>query len=503
MNARMLRVKTIPLIFLGALLFTFLFYQKPSGLNVLVFQMLILGWLIFGQKLKVRHPNILLYGLLWIATAIGVVVANSQLSIFVNWMSLLVFIGVVNYPYARSIFTALHIALHAAWIGQARFMSALSSKIFPETEPRQILWRYRIFIIPLGIIAFFIIIYRQSNPLFDQAIMGIGDFFGSHWTAIFSTINPVILLTFILGIALSNFLLWRVTLPKAEMTDGNTSDHLLESENNENRFGATINEFRAGVFLLILLNIILFFLNTTDIYLVWLNFAWEGQLLKQFVHEGTYLLIFSILVSIGLVLFFFRGDLNWYKNNSILKNLSYFWLAQNAVLVCSVAMRNFHYIDHFALAYKRIGVLLFLLLTLYGLWTVFVKVRKRKSSFYLFRKNGLAIFLVLVLASLVNWDSIIAKYNFKHAQSAFLHLDYLSTLSDKALPYLDQSSSVLSRLDHLQKNQFEFDHAFMTPDDYHQKIQKRKKAFKRRWEGQSFWSWNLPEQIAYHRLFKE
>jgi hypothetical protein len=233
----------------------------------------------------------------------------------------------------------------------------------------------------------------------------------------------------------------------------------------------------------------------------WFNFEWEGQYLKQFVHEGTYLLILSIIISIILVLYYFRGNLNFYRKNKLLKYLSYIWLIQNAILAISVAIRNFWYINYFALAYKRIGVIIFLALTIYGLYTVVVKVWKRKSAFYLFKVNSFALLIVLVVSSVFNWDVIIARYNFKNSDKSFLHLDYMATLSDRALPYLDKSLYDLMVIDQLQKEKFPFEEKFLTPEEYHVIIEDRKKEFKNKWGEKGFLSWNYQEYLAYRKLF--
>ena len=69
-----------------------------------------------------------------------------------------------------------------------------------------------------------------------------------------------------------------------------------------------------------------------DINHVWLNFQWDGQFLKEFVHDGTYILIINIIISILLVLYFFKANLNFFKKNKILKTLTYIWVGQNFFL---------------------------------------------------------------------------------------------------------------------------------------------------------------------------
>ena len=62
-----------------------------------------------------------------------------------------------------------------------------------------------------------------------------------------------------------------------------------------------------------LVNALLLAVNTTDINWLWFGFdPAPGFDLAQFVHEGTYVLIFSILVAMALVLWFFRRNLNFY-----------------------------------------------------------------------------------------------------------------------------------------------------------------------------------------------
>jgi hypothetical protein len=202
----------------------------------------------------------------------------------------------------------------------------------------------------------------------------------------------------------------------------------------------------------------------------------------------------------AIVLFFFRGNLNFYSKNSTLKFLSYTWLAQNAVLAVSVAIRNFWYIKYFALAYGRIGVLFFLLLTLYGIYTVFIKVRDKKSTFYLLRSNNLVIYCMLVFMTFFNWDVIVARYNFRHYQTSFVHLNFLSELSYKALPYLDKDMEELNRIQTIQNSLFPFEEKYMTPESYYNAIQEKKELFLTNFRKKNVRSWNLAEYRAYKKL---
>ena len=196
------------------------------------------------------------------------------------------------------------------------------------------------------------------------------------------------------------------------------------------------------------LNSLLLLFNLTDLNYVWLTKApATASQLKAYVHEGTYILIFSILLAMGVLLFFFRKNLNFYPKNQLLKSLAYLWVGQNALLVLSVALRNYRYIDAFGLAYKRIGVVIFLILVLYGLWSIIQKIRDCKHSYFLFHRNAWALYWVILFASTVNWDIFITRYNLTHlTMNPVDALFLLRDVSDKNLyVLLEQQEQFLQR----------------------------------------------------------
>jgi hypothetical protein len=79
----------------------------------------------------------------------------------------------------------------------------------------------------------------------------------------------------------------------------------------------------------------------------------------------------------------------------------------------------------------------------------------------------------------------------------------LADLSYKSLPYLDKSVSELIEIENIQKVKFPFENEYMNAKEYNQRIESKKIAFKKDWESKGFLSWNLPEYIAYSKLFKQ
>jgi len=494
--------KTIYIIFLSALLITILFHRQSLGLNLVIFEFIFLGYLLFSKQLIFKKKNAT-YTLLLVITVVSTIFTHSIFSYIMHFIILIIFIGALIFPNAKSCITNVRLSIVSIINSQIKFISNLSDSELQGQKIRTYLWQSRIFVVPLLIILFFVVIYRGSNPVFNDIFIAVNTFFSEKLSFLFKGFDFLLILTFAIALFLSNYFFIRTSNINIINNDINASYELKRKKQNikrNSRFIALKNEYKSGVFLFLILNLILLLLNIIEVKWVWFNFEWEGQYLKDFVHQGVYLLILSIVISIGLVLYFFRGNINFYKKNRFLKWLSYVWLVQNAMLIVSVAIRNYWYIYYFSLAYKRIGVFIFLILVAYGLYSVFLKVRDKKSTFYLMKTNAFVIVLVLTLSSFVNWDNVIAEYNFKHSDRAFLHLDFLSTLSDKALPYLDKDMGELSRIDNLQKKKFLFDEEYMNTYEFKKKIEKRKLLFFKKWEKKGFLSWNFPEYIAYKKL---
>jgi hypothetical protein len=260
------------------------------------------------------------------------------------------------------------------------------------------------------------------------------------------------------------------------------------------------NENTTGIISLVLLNVLLLVVNIIDVNFLWLHFQYEeGKPVYKMVHEGAELLIVSIVLAMAILLFFFKGNLNFYKRNKWLKYGAYAWIIQNAMLVSSVFLRDYYYILKHGLAYKRIGVLFFLLMVLVGLITVFVKIWNRRTNYFLFRVNAWAGIVVLVLATTIHWDEFIAGYNLKRKNRVDLDVPFLLSLSDKALPLLDTNMVALQQrendLQALNNNNRDVacDTCFI------EQLKQREKQFAEKQQQFSWLSWNYAD--AYTKKY--
>ncbi|MEZ4721205.1 MAG: DUF4173 domain-containing protein [Flavobacteriales bacterium] len=488
---------------MAALSFSYLFYQSNSGVNLLLFEGLLVLSIHFAHLKNSWSLFRWLTSGAFLLTAIAYQFNVSEWTLFVNLVSGVMVVGAALEPTARSFWTVARLGAFNSVAAGFQFLHDLIKEDAFKVRGISKTLRFYYMMAPLAIIVLFVLIYRGSNPVFDGYMAGMFDGLDRwvEWASQY--LNWQWIGVFVLGMIISVLAMVHVIPVRIVDSDALASMTMKRVRVKFMR-GVSLmvlkNEWLAGMFLLVCLNLLLAVVNAIDVYWVWFNFEWQGEYLKQFVHEGTYLLILSILISVAIVLFFFRKNLNFYSRSIWLRRLCYLWLAQNIILSISVVVRNIHYINHFALASKRIGILFFLALVIFGIATVLIKVRDKKSAFYLFHWNTLSVFVVVVISALPNWQRIIATYNFSHYTQSFLHLDYLASFDPEAIPYTDYSLEELQTMEALQRQKFPFEERYMTAEEYHNVLKDKKTRFQEKMEGSTWKEWTWAKQKAIDHL---
>lgn len=499
-NERNMYLRKLIIILALTAMFTILFYQVGIGVNLLLYNLLLLLGLAYVDKLALKGEVNLTLIAGTLLSAIFVVINGSIFAIAINIISLFLLAGITLFPISRSIIYTSLISIVNFFYSQFAFLGLIGELSKKSRYANAIVKVIRILIVPLIVLTVFILIYRAANPIFEGMLKSIFDAVENFFNWIFENFEIALIGTIVFGFIISNYFI--LGKPNSELVklDTGSSNDLTQNTLSNDAAITVKTEYKSAIVLFAMLNILILIINVIDIRWVWFNFSWDGEYLKQFVHEGTYLLILSILISLALSNYYFRGSVNFLEKNRNLRWLAYLWLFQNSILTVSVGIRNFWYINYFSLAYLRIGVIFFLILTLYSIYTVFVKVRQKKSTYFLFSKNSLAAYILLVFMAFFNWDVIIAKYNFSHSKSAFIHFNFLSELGDNALPYLDKSHDELASIDANQKDVFAFRDQYISSREYYDIIQERKDNFLSEWEKSKWQDWNLASHRAYLKL---
>lgn len=497
-----MNIKKLLIVLIAVVVFPWLFYNQFLGFNLFLFNLFVFTGLYLTGKLDLKSHLNLYVSAGTLLSAFFVVYNGSDLAIAVNILSLFLLAGTSLFPKGRNLFYTSLISFVNLFTAQLSFIF-LTRELTAGTRSFKVFRLLRLIVIPVFVVLLFMLIYKTANPVFEDMVKSFFDAINSFFTWFFEHIKVGLFMTFIFGFVLSNYFFLGKPNQLITELDEKSSDHLIRKRGRVlPRFKVTglKNEYKSAIILFSLLNLLILVINLIDIWWVWFNFEWNGEYLKQFVHEGTYMLILSIFISLVISIYYFRGNINFLKNNKLLKYLSYAWLGQNAVLAVSVGIRNFWYIHYFSLAYLRIGVIFFLLLTLFSIYTVYLKIRAKKTTYYLFRKNALAAYVLLVVMAFFNWDIIIARYNFSHAKTAFVHYDFLSGLSNTALPYLMKSNAELAEIDKFQKERFPFREQYMTSDEYAEKMEQRKQFFIENWPKRNWQEWSFAKARANRKL---
>lgn len=473
-----------------ALIFTFLFTGVGIGVNLLLFEVVAFG-VLFGMRRLPLERDVIITVSGSLLTALFVLLHGSTLAIFMNVISVVLAVGVLLAPELGALHQALALGLSHVFAAPRALWRSLPTTAAPVFgfTPRGALG---VVLVPL-VIQLFISLYSASNPKFEELM----DTFYT-WIGAPSASLPFV---FLLGVVISCFVLVITRNERLMRWASKEQDALLPDGDDTKGVQA---EVRAGLVLLTVLNALLLLLNVLDVQYVWFEFSFTGQYLKQFVHEGTWLLTISIILGALIVLYYFRGAINFHPKNRSIKALCYIWLVQNVVLVISVAVRDHWYIHYYALAYKRIGLAFFLLATLVGLVLIMQKLRRQRSHHFLARWNMLSVYLIMLVMSLFDWDTLIARNNVAERGRAFVELRYLASLDEKALPYLILSDLQLEDLDahnaRLIGSKRYARWPYVHGTEYALWIHSRVERFVQAYEERSWREWNLADARAYAEL---
>ncbi len=353
-------------------------------------------------------------------------------------------------------------------------------------------------LIPLLAFILFFIIYKNANPKFDELTLSISESIAELFKD-FSFVRFVFLLfgfSFISVALFKSYSRIKFVSDEDNLQRKRNPEFAKQVKLNLIRFADFKNEYKTGILIFTVLNLLLIMVNIIDINWIWFNFEVPLEFnLKSFVHEGTYLLIFSILLSMGIFLYFFRGNLNFYSQNKWLKLLGNIWIAQNVILTISVFIRNFHYIDYHGLAGKRIGVIAFLFMTIFGLLSLIYKVNRLKTTAFLLRLNGWCIFFTLISMTVVNWDRVTAHYNLTHSNPGEIDVDYYLKLDESVAPLILKNIDVVEAQmqAHLDRPNKEVWLRYTDIDSFKNQLEFRASTYLQRLDETSWPSWNAAD----------
>jgi len=449
-------MKTFNKELVGLMLFTTLFYvlfwDQFWGLNILLLSIASGAIIFWFNPFAIVQRSVQLMFLANLLCAIGIFWHNSLFTHFIFIISFILLIGKAQFPYLTQL-----LILGIAGIGNYFVCFFKAFKLI--SDKLSIIPGYKkyhrwiiILILPLLISAIFLSLYVNANEAFNKLTFQFFDWIYQYLKTLIDFISLPKFFFVLFGFGIGASLILRYKHRLLELVETKIPEDIPQSTGNsfwENAsFMGEENYHRMAIISFIMMNMLLLFVNILDIIHVWFNYEpASAPELRQFVHAGTFILIFSVFVAIGVVLFFFYGNLNFYKNKRWVKTLAYVWIGQNMIMVVSVLIRNLYYVQSFGLAYLRLGVFFFLIATILALFFLIIKVEMRKSVVYYLRTISLTAYCVLLFVALFNWDTLIASYNLNYNRSNLDTRFLLYDLSDKTLPILWKNKDAFRKSD--------------------------------------------------------
>jgi len=287
-----------------------------------------------------------------------------------------------------------------------------------KNDRRMIDW-IRLLFLPIIVILLFFVLYANAIPNFLN-------FFNTIWTWL-PDLSKQSFALLLLGVLMAWYT-WKRFNPRnedlnftAELQKRNKNPHLRHLSSGLRK--ENLQWLITLVCLIGLGSIALGF----DIRYIWFNSDLGSYDEAQWaLRKGTGMLIIAILASLFFILFVFRGNLYFYKPSKLLKHFTVSWLLLNALLSVSLLVRTAFYIQEFNLAYKRIGVVLFILCALFAIATIIYRLQSGKNTNFLLRVNLNMIAMVVAISACMNWDKLIVNYNLAHTE-AYIDYDFLFT----------------------------------------------------------------------------
>lgn len=401
---------------LSVLLFILLFYHQGIGLNFGLLGLEIWGLNHFQLRKTSKTKSYWLFSTALWFTAVSQMWFNDDYTFFATWTALLAY-GL----YAR--YKKIHLLLYLPLI----FLNYISfpfrvfiQKWLYRSKRKNWLVKSLAFVVFPGIIGgFFLMVYATGSKI-------LTDFFANlNFNFDFLSFILVGLMGFFLF-----FNYWVVWIPKSFIRYNTELKDEFEILNKHKTLlpDSLISidlQRMSGVITLILLNFILLIFVLIYNYEQFFLSA-SGAALSEDTHTRVNTIIFSIVLAMGIILFFFHAHFNFDPKAKLLKKLSFIWIGLNSLLVFSAFVKTLEYVQHFGLTAKRIGVLIFLMLCLIGMYYSALKIIHKKTNTYLIHQMARVFFMTFILCSGINFSWIITRYNISNKEE--VDYQYLTTL---------------------------------------------------------------------------
>lgn len=383
--------------------FILLFYNESVGINISIFGVILTLLISYFFQEKFVNRSHLVLVMTSILSCFAFAWYGDAASFFALALSILFLqfktqdgelkiIQIFPLIFLNGITTIGRIFIFSQWLPERKIHNDFAKKLVAFV------------IIPVIFLGLFFIVYSFGS-----------NHFSSLFTDYTLDINlPQLIAMCILGFYIS-FSFWNYWVPDISYQFNpklNNEFTNISEVKNQSTFSFLDLDFerKSGVITLFMLNIMLLIFIGTYNYEQFFEVV-EKTNLSADTHERVNAVIFSILMAVGVILFYFKGGFNFDEKATTLKKLAKTWIVLNVVLIVSAIVKNSEYVSFYGLTYKRLGVYAFLILAIIGLVYSFLKITKQKTNAYLFNQMVWYFYATILICSYVNWGNLVTNYN--------------------------------------------------------------------------------------------
>ncbi|MFL9830834.1 DUF4153 domain-containing protein [Flavobacterium sp. ST-87] len=396
-------MKKLSIILGSSLLFTLLFYNEDLGLNWAIFGLFQIGLIFyfFKEKLVTRLHLVL------VVTSILSCFAFAWYGDFPSFLAMALSVVFLQFKTQEPNLKLLQVFPLVIVNGLASLGRILMfSQYIPKRKVNSSFAKQLIayFIIPAVFLGLFLMVYsfgsNHFSAMFTDYYLDI-----DAWQAFVLTA-----LGFYISFTFWNYWIPEICYQKNELLANDFNEEVKTENKNSFSFLDIDFERKSGEITLFLLNALLIVFIVTYNYEQFFEIV-EKSKLSSDTHERVRAVIFSIIMAIGVILFYFKGGFNFDEKAHNLKKMAKIWIVLNGILILSTIIKNSEYVLYFGLTYKRLGVYAFLILAIIGLLISFIKINRQKTNAFLFNRMLWYFYGTILLCSFVNWGNLITRYN--------------------------------------------------------------------------------------------
>ena len=417
-------MKTHHYIFLTTILFVILFYDQGVGLNLGIIGLIYAVLTFFRTPQKNRTQTFVFLFITSILSSCAFAWYGDFPS-FLAVISSLILLGYRSKNRRMKILLLIPVIVTNCFTFLCRFFS------FDQWLPKKKItgfWQkvFALIIVPLLLISVFFGIYTAGSDHFAGLFANL-EFDLNFWQLI--TITA-------LGFFIA-FTYWNHTVERLiYKTNSTLSNDFTEKDQVMKptySFFDLDTERMSGVISLLSLNILLIFFVITYNYEQFYESVKTPVQLSEETHERVNVVIISIMMSILVIMFYFKSSFNFDSKARLMKVLAKIWLLLNVILVISAMVKNREYITTYGFTYKRLGVYAFLILALIGLLMTLIKIQKQKRNAFLFNTMAWFIYGTILVCSYINWGGIITSQNIKRQDFVLNYYETTINFNDRQL----------------------------------------------------------------------